>query len=297
MRARLLCLALAVSFVAPEVGARNFTVAAYNLENFFVSERAEELTSPPRKSDASTKALVKILCQVRADVVGLSEMGTPADLEQLQRRLQKSGLDYPQRAFLKAAEGDRNLALLSRKPIVARNSTTDLTYEMDGTRQRVRRGFLDVTVEVAPGVTVRLVGAHLKSRLTRNSPNEALARRNEAALLRRHVDHILTAEPRGLLLVWGDLNDVRNSPAVAEILGGKQRTLFDLVPADREGDRWTWHDKTTDSYQRIDYLLANRGLKRRLVREETWVDRSPDWRRASDHRAVVATFRLIPATR
>lgn len=292
MRARLLCLALAAIVIVPAARARerDFVFAAYNLESFFTVDRPDDPAAPRRKSNASIKVLVRILTTLKAHAVGLSEMGTREDLEYLRQRLKANGLDYPHSEFVQAAEGDRNLALLSRVPIVARQPATNLTYEMEGTRQRVRRGFLDVTVEAAPGVEIRLVGAHLKSRLTRNSSNEALARRHEAALLRRHVDQIFAAEPKGLLLVWGDLNDVRNSPAVAEILGGKQRTLFDLAPTDRQGDRWTWHDKTTDAYQRIDYLLANRALKRCLIRDGSRVNRSPNWRKASDHRAIVAAF-------
>lgn len=295
MRARLLCLALATAVAAPELAAqraRKFVFAAYNLENYFTTEPSDGASAPPRKTKTSISALVRILVKLKADVIGVSEMGTREDLAHLCARLKANGLDYHDSEFVRAPEGDRNLALLSRVPIISRQSAEDLTYEMDGTQQRVRRGFLDVTVTVPSGAEIRLVGAHLKSRLTRNSPNEALARRQEAALLRRHVDRIVAVDPKGLLLVWGDLNDVRNSPAVTEILGRKQNSLVDLAPADRQGDRWTWHDKTTDGYQRIDYLLANRALKRRLMRKRTLVDRSPDWRKASDHRAIVATFRF-----
>ncbi|OAI43393.1 hypothetical protein AYO41_01880 [Verrucomicrobia bacterium SCGC AG-212-E04] len=293
MRVRLLWVVTAAVVVLPASAcAKDFVFAAYNLESFFATDRPEESASPPRKSAASINALVEILYGLRADVVGLSEMGSLKDLEYLRKRLAGRGREYPHFEFVPAAEGDRNLALLSRVPIVARQSATELTYEMSGARERVRRGFLDVTVEISRGVNVRLVGAHLKSRLTRNSPNEALARRNEAALLRRHVDQILATEPKALLLVWGDLNDVRNSPAVVEILGGKKTALFDLLPVDKLGDRWTWHDKTTDTYQRIDYLLANRALKKCRVQGRTQVDRSDNWRKASDHRAVLATFQF-----
>ena len=290
MRARLLGMVLALAVSWPGLlRAERFVFAAYNLENYFAAEPGDDPAPLPRKSKASISALVRILTELNADAVGLSEMGSAKDLEHLRKQLQDRGLTYPHREFVKAAEGDRNLALLSRVPFVAQ-PVTDLMYEMDGTRQRVRRGFLDVTVETAQGVKIRLVGAHLKSRLTRNSTNEALARRNEATLLRRHVDQILAGDPRTRLLVWGDLNDVRNSPAVGEILGGKRNRLVDLIPADQYGDLWTWHSKSTDTYQRIDYLLVNGALKKYVIRERTFVDRSPDWRKASDHRAVVAAF-------
>jgi endonuclease/exonuclease/phosphatase family metal-dependent hydrolase len=182
-------------------------------------------------------------------------------------------------------------------PIVARQSITDLAYEMEGTQQRVRRGFLDVTLEPAPGVTLRLVGAHLKSRLTRNSANETLARRSEAALLRRHVDQILAAAPGESLLVWGDFNDVKNSATIAEIIGTKGTALIDLAPADRQGDRWTWHDAANDNYQRVDFLFVSRALKPAVLASRTRVHRAADWRMASDHRPVVVALRFKPARR
>ncbi len=140
-------------------------------------------------------------------------------------------------------------------------------------------------------IRLRLVGAHLKSRLVRNSANEALARRSEAALLRRHVDQILAADPAALLLVWGDFNDVKSSATVAEILGAKGSALIDLAPADRQGDRWTWHDAVNDSYQRVDYLFASQALKPAVVPARTRVHRAADWRLASDHRPVVVGLR------
>ena len=292
MLPRLLSLSLAAMLIVPAARGRDFVFAGYNLENFFTASRATNPSSGAPKSEASVAALVRVLSGVRADVLGLSEIGTPEDLEDLRQRLKASGLDYPHAEFVKAAEGDRNLALLSRVPIAARQSVTDLTYEMDGARQRVRRGFLDVTVEPAPGITLRLVGAHLKSRLVRNSANEALARRSEAALLRRHIDPILAADPAALLLVWGDFNDLKSSATVAEIIGAKGTALIDLAPADRQGDRWTWHDAVNDSYQRVDFLLVSHGLKPAVVASRTRVQRTPEWRLASDHRPVVVALRF-----
>lgn len=297
MHARLLCLTLATAALVPATRAKDFVFAAYNLENYFTSESAEDSAVKPLKSPRSISALVQIMAKLNADVIGLSEVGSPKDLEHLRKRLLAQGRDYPEPVFLTAAEGERNLALLSRVPIVSRQSATDVIYEMQGTLQRVRRGFLDVTVQATPEIQLRLVGAHLKSRLTVNSTNEALERRREAALLRRHVDQIFAAEPKVRLLVWGDLNDVKNSAALAEIMGPKRIGLVDLVPADKHGDRWTWQDKTTDTYQRIDYLLASKSLKKHLVREKTRVDRSVDWRKASDHRAVVGAFRFPAGAR
>jgi endonuclease/exonuclease/phosphatase family metal-dependent hydrolase len=297
MSLRALCLSLVAVAFAPDVRGQAFVFAAYNLENYFTISRESDPAAAAPKSDASVAALVRILSSLKADALGLSEIGTPEDLEDLRQRLRSGGLDYPHAEFVKAAEGERNLALLSRVPIVARRSITDLAYEMEGTQQRVRRGFLDVTLEPAPGVTLRLVGAHLKSRLTRNSANETLARRSEAALLRRHVDQILAAAPGESLLVWGDFNDVKNSATIAEIIGTKGTALIDLAPADRQGDRWTWHDAANDNYQRVDFIFVSRALKPAVLASRTRVHRAADWRVASDHRPVVVALRFKPVRR
>jgi endonuclease/exonuclease/phosphatase family metal-dependent hydrolase len=280
---------------APEMRGRDFVFAAYNLENYFTVSRATDRSAGAPKSEASVAALVRVFSALRADAVGLAEVGTPEDLEDLRQRLKASGLDYPHTEFVKAAEGDRNLALLSRVPIVARQSIGDLTFEMEGTRQRMRRGILDVTLEPAQGKSLRVVGAHLKSRLMRNSANEALARRSEAGLLRSHIDQILTADPGALLLVWGDFNDVKSSATVSEILGAKANALVDLAPSDRQGDRWTWHDAVNDNYQRVDFVFASKALKSLVVPSRTRVHRAADWRLASDHRPVAVGLRFKKA--
>jgi len=297
MLVRFLSLVVAVMVCAAPADARDFVFAAYNLESYFTASRAKDQSAGPPKSEASVAALVRLIGSLRADALGLSELGTAEDLEDLRQRLRAIGLDYPHFEFVKAAEGDRNLALLSRVPIVAQQSANNLTYEMDGAQQRVRRGFIDVTVEPAPGIRLRLIGAHLKSRLLRNSANEALARRSEASLLRRHIDLVLAAEPAQPLLVWGDFNDLKGSATVAEIIGVKSGALVDLAPADRQGDRWTWHDATNDSYQRVDYLLVSQSLKPAVVPGRTRVQRAIDWRLASDHRPVVVGLRWPKGTR
>ncbi len=80
---------------------------------------------------------------------------------------------------------------------------------MDGKPEKVRRGFLDVTIQVNAGYQLRLVGAHLKSKLPIRE-GEALVRRMEAELLRKHLDGILGAAPETNLICYGDFNDTRN---------------------------------------------------------------------------------------
>ena len=276
------------------LAARDFVFVAWNVENFALAPAASGERQP--KPPASVEAVVRTILALRADAVGFAEMGSAEDLAELQRRLRAAGRDFPYSELVAAADEERRLALLSRVPIVARASVTESSYELRGGKVRVKRGFLDVTLEPAPGARLRLVGAHLKSRLARGpgGADEALARRQEAALLRAHLNAVFAAEgPDAEVLAWGDFNDAKNSPGVLDILGppGAVGALHDLAPADRLGDRWTHHFAPTDSYERIDYLLASRALRPRVVAARTKVHRDPDWREASDHRPVAVALR------
>jgi endonuclease/exonuclease/phosphatase family metal-dependent hydrolase len=55
---------------------------------------------------------------------------------------------------------------------------------------------------------------------------------------------------------------------------------------------WTYFYAREDNYSRFDYVLASRSLADRLAAAETCVLALPWWREASDHRPVLATFRL-----
>ena len=59
-------------------------------------------------------------------------MGSPERFEDFKKRLDEAGLGYVDSEYLQAADPDRHLALVSRFPIVARNSRGDVPYELNG---------------------------------------------------------------------------------------------------------------------------------------------------------------------
>jgi endonuclease/exonuclease/phosphatase family metal-dependent hydrolase len=205
-------------------------------------------------------------------------------------------LGYTDSEYVQAADEDRHLALLSRFPIVSRQSATDVSYEIDGKVEKVRRGFLDVTVQVTPEYRLRLVGAHLKSKLP-TPEGEALIRRHEAQKLRKHLDGILTGDPQTNLVCYGDFNDTKDQPMFSEITGvrGTPTYMADMWAKDSLGDRWTHYWKTADLYSRIDYLFVSPALYREVIKEKSTVYRGPDWDVASDHRAVYTS--IVPIDR
>lgn len=284
-----ICFLLGVVGCVSTLSAREVTLVAYNLENYRV-----ESSGPARpKAMVSREAVVRSLTRLNPDVIGVCEMGSPEALHELRDRLHLAGLKLPELEWVPGPDPDRHLALLSRYPIRMRQSRERVPYELHGTPQLVRRGFLDVTLECAPRVSLRLVGAHLKSRLPAPEGQEEI-RRREARLLREHVEGILKREPGCRLVVYGDFNDTRDQPAIREILGprGGEAALQDVLAEDELGDRWTYHWRSGDVYSRIDYILLSRGLSASLVWGSARVGRDADWREASDHRPVSVRFRI-----
>ncbi len=286
--------------LAGMVGAapREIVVCTYNVENYVDTKPAGNGSAfgVREKSEAAVAALVHIIGEVNADILGVCEMGPPARFEDFKKRINAAGLGYIDSEYVQASDAERHLALVSRYPIVARDSVADVSFELNGQLQRVRRGFLDVTIEINPGYRLRLVGAHLKSKLPAPE-GEALLRRYEAQALRRHLDRILAADSAVNLVCYGDFNDLKNEPAFAEISGarGAPNHMTDLCATDSAGERWTQYWKTADLYSRIDYLLVSRALLPEIAKNKAGIYRGVDWNVAGDHRPVFAS--ILPVNR
>jgi endonuclease/exonuclease/phosphatase family metal-dependent hydrolase len=266
----------------------------YNVENYLeMNRRQGGRTEFGPKPESEKKTLVRIIKEIHPDILGVAEMGPPDQFEEFQKRLKDAGLEFPFSEYVNAADPNRHLALLSRFEIVERHSEKSLFFDLNGQREAVERGFLDVTIEVNPSYRLRLVGAHLKSKLAVPS-GEALLRRNEARLLRQHIEAVLSKDPNANLLVYGDLNDTKDQPAIQEILGPRQspNRLSDILLADAQGDHWTYYRQLSDTYDRIDYILTNQALLPQIDQSQSGVYRSSDWYSASDHRPVVTVIRM-----
>ena len=277
---------------------KGVVVATYNLENYVGAESVEGGAGRrgKPKMEKAMEAVIRIVKEISPDILGVCEMGSPERFEDFKKRLADAGLGYTDFEYVAAADPDRHLALVSRFPIVARQSLTDVPFELNGQPEKVRRGFLDVTIQVAPDYALRMVGVHLKSKLA-VVEGEAVVRRYEAQQLRRHVEKILTAEPQVNLVCYGDFNDTKEQPMYSAITGvrGTATYLDDLPAKDDLGDRWTHYWKTADLYSRIDYLFVSPALVREVVPGSARVFRSEFWNEASDHRAVFAT--IIPVNK
>ena len=274
--------------------AKGIVFCSYNVRNYLGIDQASSARRTKPKPEKEIEALIKVIAEIHPDILGVCEMGSPAAFADFKARLEKAGLEYADSEYVQAEDEDRHLALLSRFPIVQRDSAAKVRFTLNGTQQSVKRGFLDVTVQVAPGYQLRCVGAHLKSKLP-TPEGEALIRRHEAAKLREHLDAILKTNPAVNLLCYGDFNDAKNQPMFSEVSGvrGTPGHMTDLAARDVHGDRWTHHWPVADEYSRIDYLFASPGLLPEVKRDSASVYRSEYWEIASDHRPVFVT--IIPA--
>ena len=268
---------------------------SYNLRNYLPMKRqvnGVSVEDAPKPED-EIAALIKSVLASRPDIIGVCEIGGLSYVKDFQDRLKKAGLDLSHSELVEAAtEYERNLALLSRFPIVARHSRADLSYLIGDKRLPFQRGILDVTIAPNPQYRLRLVGLHLKSKREVPEADQALMRRNEAQLARQHIDGILKEEPGVNLIVYGDLNDTKNEAPV-RALRGRYRSdtyLTAINVEDQHGFRWTHYWNYADSYARLDFVLASKGMRTEIDKKISYIPHGADWFLASDHRPLVVTI-------
>ena len=278
-----------------------FTVASYNVENYFLSPFGTRKAKPAVSRAKVREAILKI----QPDVLALQEIGRRAALNELLAGLKSEGLIYPHIEWVQGPDLAIHLVVLSRFPFVARKSHLNVQYALDRQRFLVSRGFGEVTIRVNDTYKFTLLNAHLKSKRPVPEASQADMRLSEARELRRIIEERLKADPNANLMVVGDLNDTQDQPSIRTLLGSKAPKLVDLRPCEHNGDRiqhpqsakfiqrrvaWTSFYWKEDSYSRFDYLIASAGMNRELRREGTFVHAMADWGLASDHRMVVGEF-------
>ena len=270
------------------------TFCAYNLRNWLnQTDPSNPSAAPKEKSEREKRKIVEFLSQIRPNILGVCEIGTPIDLADLQSRLRAAGLDLPHQEFCRGADPQRSLALLSRHPIRERRSAGALPYLMDGETQRLQRGILDASVAIAPGFELRFLGVHLKSRREVTEADQERMRRGEAHLLRRHLDAIYTTNSQPALVVYGDFNTHRNEPALLEVIGSRalDSHLLEIPVRDRHGLLWTHFWEAADVYSRLDYLFVSRALRPRVDSVRSRIFDADDFEIASDHRPLVLVLK------
>ena len=262
---------------------------SYNLENYLTMRRGKDFTGKPEKEIAG---VVGVITRQKPDILGVSEIGKKADLLDLQERLKNAGLDLPYYEHTGGRDKYRHLGLLSRYPIVAANSQSDLSYEMGGQDWVISRGILDATIKVK-GTELRFLGVHLKSKREIEEADQELIRENEARLLRDYADTILNEDLETHLIAYGDFNDTIGSKAVSIARGrsNAKKHMPDFYFKDSRGELWTHFWDYQDVYSRIDYVLFSSSVKPMLVGKESHIVDDEQWDQGSDHRALMLVLK------
>jgi endonuclease/exonuclease/phosphatase family metal-dependent hydrolase len=267
---------------------------AYNVENWLTMDRyvdRKNLKGAP-KPEKEKQATIAILVRHTPDVIGLCEIGEASDLAEIQQDLKQAGLDLPHLHYTGGSDPTRHLGILSRFPITSTAKPAVSEYQLDGKTFAINRGILDATVQ-AHGKSYRFIGAHFKSKRETEQGDQEAMRTNEARLMRRHVDTILRQDADARLVVYGDFNDTRATPAIKALTGRYNDPAYlTAIPAkDSRGHAWTHHWAPHDIYSRIDFVMVTRGMKSDVDFQAAKIIDDPDWSDASDHRPILAIFR------
>lgn len=279
-------------------GAETLTIATYNVENYGPANRmtADGYREAYPKPEAEKAALRTVIRGLNADVLFLQEMGPRPYLDELQRDLRAEGMEYPVAELAEAADADRHVAVLSKRPLKQLATHAALEFRYFGGRERVKRGLLEATLATAAG-DLTIFAVHLKSRYTdrADDPGSAIRRGSEATAIR---DFVLRRFPRPAeaeFLILGDCNDGRASRPLAYLQKRGSTEIAKLLPAaDSRGEVWTHFYRREDSYTRVDHVLASAALLPRVLGAEARIYDGPGVREASDHRPVYVVLALQP---
>jgi len=272
-------------------GRDEYSLMTYNLYAWGYEDRDGDGQEDDPKPAEETAAVIRLIHAVSPDILAVQEIGGPDMLEQFRYALRDRGLEYPHVEYIDRGGHGKNIALLSRFPIVSRQSHLDDTYRLGNVELPVARGILDVDLQITPAYRLRVMVAHLKSKVY-HPLGQTEMRRSEARILGKYVRRALRRNPDLNLAVVGDFNDFFNSSPLRLIRGRHDRPwLLDLRPADFVGDVWTHYERSLDLYQRIDYILVSRGLFAEAVLSKTHAVRTSYMLTGSDHRPLVAVFR------
>jgi len=267
---------------------------AYNVENWLTMDRYLDrklLPSAP-KPTTQKQAVIEILTNNTPDVIGLCEIGSVADLAEIQQALKAAGLDLAYSHYTGGSDPVRHLALLSRWPLIAPAQPAATQYQMNGQTFAISRGILDASLQ-SHGKSYRFLGVHLKSKREIENADQEQMRVHEARLLRRQVDAILESDAQARLIVYGDFNDTRPSPSFKIVTGSYSDPgyLTAMPLRDSRGEAWTHYWALHDIYSRFDFIAVTRALRpevdfrgSRLIDDAHWID-------ASDHRPLLAIFK------
>lgn len=267
---------------------------AYNVENWLTMDRYVDGKSQKGapKPEKEKGLITGLLADAKPDILGVSEIGTEEDVKDLQNHLEKAGHPMPHFHLNRGSDPTRSLVLLSRFPIGKTVARDNLTYRSNGRDHAMQRGILDAAI-ATPAGDFRFLGVHLKSKRDVDGGDQEDMRLNEAHLLRREIDGILRDDPQARLVVYGDLNDTRQSPTVRAVRGAGKNPLALMMIAlkDSRGQFWTHHWDFQDVYSRLDYVMVSNALRKSIDWDLSKIIDNDAVAGASDHRPLLVILK------
>jgi len=281
--------------VVPEVPLVQGTTVrfvVFNVENWLTMEtRVDGKPGPGRpKPEKDRLAVAKLIASEKPDVLGVSEIGSEEDVKDLQGFLERAGHPMPHAHLNRGSDPTRSLAILSCFPIGETVARENLTYRLDRREYGMQRGILDATI-ATPAGAYRFLGVHLKSKRESQDGDQEGMRLQEAHLLRSQIDAILKDDPRARLVVYGDFNDTRNSPALHAVRGSGADSLQMIALKDSNGESWTHYWAYQDTYSRIDYVMVSDALRKSVEWKGCKIVDTAELRGASDHRPLLVILK------
>ena len=268
--------------------------AVFNVENWLTMERSVGGKIQPGrpKPEKEKLAVTKLLASVQPDILGVSEVGTEADVKDLQAYLERAGHPMPHSHLNRGADPTRSLVLSSRFPIGKTVVRENLSYRSNNRQYGMQRGILDATI-ATPSGSYRFLGVHLKSKRESQEGDQDEMRLNEAHLLRGEIDKIIRDDATARLVVYGDFNDTRNSPSLRAIRGGgKSATSLQMISLkDSKGEYWTHYWDYEDVYSRIDYVMVSDALRKSVEWDGCKIVETGEIGNASDHRPLLVILK------
>ncbi len=296
----------------PALEDGEITVVTYNVENFFdVFDNpysGDEGTAVKARNQITT--IADAIEESDADVVFFQEIENEASLvAMIIEQLPESGYTH---AVVMPSNDNRgiNLGIMSRVPIVSITSNRWQSFfhpEDPGPNVETfyfARDLMEVVLDLGAGRTMTVLNVHLKSnRDSDGDPNSMKWRTAEAARVKEQVRSILADDAEALVLAVGDFNSDymetpgrdRKWPAMALLLAAEPdgtNLLTDVhahLPRDK---RATLPGNTMFPPATFDFILASPAMAKRVVKDSARVIQDEALTTGSDHRPVVATFRV-----
>lgn len=277
------------------VAIAELRVATYNLDNYLsMDRRVGDRWSPNYPKPEDEKLMVRqVIKEAEPDILVLQEMGTVEYLEELRSDLANEGLHFSYAVHLDAPDPDRHLALLSKLSPAAIMKHTDLNFKYLDSRERVKRGMLELSFEKEDGELFRLFVVHLKSKYTDNKddPESQLRRVREAQACRDRIIERTLNVGVDKFLIAGDFNDHPASSTLRRFYRRGDLEIGKLLPAaDSRGDVWTYFYKKKAQYSLVDGFVVSPKLLPHIDGGRGHIVDMPRALEGSDHRMVYLDF-------